>query len=90
MVYNILAARRPLPVVATNRTEASRFAKRDGCGVSADPDEPAAIAGTARAVLVRPTSLLNMGWSARGLARTFDRVKQLHTFVGTIEEAAVE
>lgn len=89
-VYNILAAGRPLLVVATNRTEASRFATRDGCGVSADPDEPAAIAEAVRAVLIRPASLLSMSRNARGLARTFDRVKQLQTFVATIEKAAVE
>jgi colanic acid biosynthesis glycosyl transferase WcaI len=86
-VYNILAAGRPLLVVATNRAEVTQFATRDGCGVSADPDEPAAVAEAVRAVLRCPASLVSMSRNARGLAQNYDRVKQLQIFVGTIEDA---
>jgi colanic acid biosynthesis glycosyl transferase WcaI len=89
-VYNILAAGRPLLVIATNRAEVARFAMRDGCGVAADPDEPAAVAEEVRSVLRHPANLVIMGRNARALAQTYDRAKQLQTFVATIEDAASE
>jgi glycosyltransferase involved in cell wall biosynthesis len=86
-VYNILAAGRPLLAVATAQTEVTRFSERDGCGVSADPDDPQAVANAVRAVLHAPARLASMSRNARELARTYDRVKQFQTFVETIEEA---
>jgi glycosyltransferase involved in cell wall biosynthesis len=89
-VYNILAAGRPLLAVATDKTEVARFAERDGCGVAADPDDAAAVAGAVRGAISEPQRLQHMGQRARELARTYDRVKQLKTFVEAIEEAGRE
>jgi putative colanic acid biosynthesis glycosyltransferase WcaI len=89
-VYTILAAGRPLLAVATNKTEVARFAERDGCGIAADPDDPAAVAAAVRSALGDSKRLLRMSWSARELAQSYDRVKQLETFVDAIEEACRE
>jgi colanic acid biosynthesis glycosyl transferase WcaI len=86
-VYNILAAARPLLAVATDKTEVARFAERDGCGIAADPDDPAAVAGAVRGVLGDTERLAHMGRKSRELAKAYDRVKQLQIFVQTIEEA---
>ena len=86
-VYGILAAGRPLLAVATAKSEVARFAQRDGCGVSADPDDPAEVAGAVRSVLQAPERLAEMSRRARELARTYDRVKQLQIFVEAIERA---
>ena len=87
-VYNILAAGRPLLAVATGKTEVARFAGRDGCGIAADPDDPAALAGAVRSVLGHPERLVHMGRKSRELAKAYDKVKQLQTFVEAIEEAS--
>jgi glycosyltransferase involved in cell wall biosynthesis len=87
-VYNILAAGRPLLAVATDQTEVASFAERDGCGVSADPDDPSAVTAAVRAVLHAPERLGEMGRRARELARTYDKVNQFHSFLRAVEEAA--
>ena len=89
-VYTILAAGRPLMALATGQTEVARFAERDGCGVSADPDNPLAVVEAVRRVLRSPECLARMSQSARELARTYDRVKQLQTFVDAVEAAGRE
>ena len=89
-VYNILAAGRPLLAVATDKTEVARFAERDGCGIAADPDDAAAVAEAVRSVTGEPQRLQHMSRRARELAQTYDRVKQLQTFVEAIEEAGRE
>jgi glycosyltransferase involved in cell wall biosynthesis len=89
-VYTILAAGRPLLAVATNKTEVARFAERDGCGIAVDPDDPAAVAAAVRSVLGDSKRLANMGRRARELAQTYDKVKQLETFVEATEEACRE
>ncbi len=86
-VYNILAAGRPLLAVATEKAEVTRFAERDGCGVSADPDDPTSVAEAIRGVLRAPERLGEMSLRCRELARRYDRVNELHIFVKTIEEA---
>jgi putative colanic acid biosynthesis glycosyltransferase WcaI len=85
-VYNILAAARPLLAVATGKTEVARFAERDGCGIAADPDDPAAVAAAVRGVLGDTERLAHMGRKSRELAKAYDRVKQLQHFVQAIEQ----
>jgi putative colanic acid biosynthesis glycosyltransferase WcaI len=89
-IYNILAAGRPLLAVATDKTEVARFAGRDGCGVVADPDDASAVAEVVRSVIGEPQRLQHMSGRARELAQTYDRVKQLQTFVEAIEETCRE
>jgi len=87
-IYTILAAGRPLLAVATGQAEVARIAERNGCGVSADPDDPAAVAEAVRGVLNAPDRLERMSRSARELARTYVRVEQLQIFITAIEEAS--
>jgi colanic acid biosynthesis glycosyl transferase WcaI len=87
-IYTILAAGRPLLAVATVQAEVAQIAQRNGCGISADPDDPAAVAEAVRGVLNAPDRLERMSRSARELARTYDRVEQLKIFINTVEEAS--
>ncbi len=89
-VYNILTAGRPLLAVATDKAEVTRFARRDGCGIAVDPDDPGDLAQAVRGVLDAPERLANMSRRGRDLARTYDRVNELHNFVTAIEEAGRE
>jgi colanic acid biosynthesis glycosyl transferase WcaI len=85
-VYNILAAGRPLLAVATDKTEVARFAARDGCGIAADPDDPAAVVQAVRSVLSTPECLEHMSHRARELAKTCVREYELRKFVEAVEE----
>ncbi len=87
-VYGILAAGRPLLAMATDKTEVARFAKRDGCGIAVDPDDPLAAAEAIRGILHEEGTLADMGRRARELARGYDRVNELDKFVRTVEGAA--
>jgi colanic acid biosynthesis glycosyl transferase WcaI len=89
-VYMILAAGRPLLAVATNKTEVARFAERDGCGIAVDPDDATAVAAAVRSVLGDSKRSVQMSQRGRELAQTYDRVKQLKTFVEAIEETCRE
>jgi len=89
-VYNILAAGRPVLAVATDKAEVTRFARRDGCGIAVDPDDPGDLVRAVRGVLDAPERLANMSRRGRDLARTYDRVNELHNFVAAIEEAGRE
>lgn len=86
-VYTILAAGRPLLAVATDKTEVAQFAMRDGCGVAADPDDPAEVVGAVRELLCAPERLMHMSRRARELARSYDKVRQLERFIRVVEEA---
>ena len=43
-LYSILAAGRPVLAVAAGGSDAARIVNESGCGISADPDDPAGIA----------------------------------------------
>ena len=87
-VYNILAAGRPLLAMATERAEVAQFARRDGCGIAADPDDPAAAAEAVRWVMQAPEILAHMSGRCRELARGYNRAAELRRFVRTVEEAS--
>ena len=72
---------------ARTRRARGGSADRDGCGISADPDDPAGLAEGVRGILRAPERLVTMSLRGRELARTYDRVNELHNFVQTIEEA---
>jgi len=87
-MYNILAAGRPLLAVTTEKAEVARWAERWGCGIAADPDDAEAVAKSVRSVLGAPERLEHIGFQARKLAKTYDRLNELRKFVDVIEEAA--
>jgi len=86
-LYPILAAGQAVLAVAPEESDVTRIVRRTGCGVAADPDDPAAVAEAVRAVSRDPQRVVEMGRRAREIAPTYDKVKQLQIFVRVIEEA---
>lgn len=87
-VYSILAAGRPILAVVAARSDAARIVTESGCGLAADPDDPAAVAAAIRELRADPERLAAMGRRAREIAIKYARVNELQKFVGIIEEAA--
>jgi colanic acid biosynthesis glycosyl transferase WcaI len=89
-LYSILAAGRPVLAVVPEECDAARIVKEHDCGVSADPDNPVAVAEAIRALRSDPERLAAMGVRAREAAAKYARVKELDRFVEIVEEAAVK
>src|SRR5579864_5750439 len=89
-LYPTLAAGRPVLGVAPEESDVVRIIRRTGCGVAANPDDPASVAEAVRSVLHDPEHLQTMGRRAREIAFSYDRVKQLKIFSETVEEAVRE
>jgi len=87
-LYSTLAAGRPLLVVAPPESDAARIVAESGCGVAADPDDPAAVAAAIRELRAQPARLAAMGSRARETAAKYARVDELKRFVAIIESAA--
>lgn len=89
-IYSILAAGRPVLVVAPAESDAARIVMESGCGVAADPDDPSAVAAAICELRNDPARLREMGRRARETAQKYARVNELQKFVHIIEEAACE
>jgi len=63
-LFSILAAGRPVLVVAPEQCDAARIVRANQCGLAADPDDPAAVATALRELRSDPARLDDMG--ARG------------------------
>jgi colanic acid biosynthesis glycosyl transferase WcaI len=87
-LYSILAAGRPVLAIAAAESDAARIVRESGCGISADPDDPAAIAAAIRELRNDPNRLIQMGIRAKETAAKYARVDELERFVEVIEEAA--
>jgi colanic acid biosynthesis glycosyl transferase WcaI len=87
-LYSILAAGRPVLAVAASGSDAARIVSESGCGLSADPDDPAEIAAAIRALRDDPNRLTQMGIRARETAAKYARVDELERFVAVIEEVS--
>jgi len=61
-----------------------------GCGLAADPDDPAAVAAAIRELRNDPARLAGMSCRAREAAEKYARVNELRRFAGIIEDAARE
>jgi colanic acid biosynthesis glycosyl transferase WcaI len=86
-LYGILAAGRPVLVVAAKESDAARIAVDSGCGLVADPDDPASVASAIRELRGNPALLAEMGIRARAVAEKYARVNELQRFSAIIEEA---
>jgi colanic acid biosynthesis glycosyl transferase WcaI len=86
-LYGILAAGRPILVVASRETDAASLGARRGFGLSADPDEPEEMVAVVRTLLQEPARLQSMAAAARGAARDYDRANESINFITTIEES---
>jgi glycosyltransferase involved in cell wall biosynthesis len=87
-LYSTLAAGRPILVVAPPESDAARIVVESGCGVAADPDDPAAVAGAIRELRAQPVRLVEMARRARDTAAKYARVNELERFVAIIESVA--
>jgi glycosyltransferase involved in cell wall biosynthesis len=87
-LYSILAAGRPVLVVAASNCDAARIVTEAGCGLVADPDDPAAVAEAIRRLRGDRAQLADMGRRARETAKRYVRVNELRRFVEVVEEAA--
>ena len=86
-LYPTIAAGRPVLGVAPDETDVVRIIRRSGCGVAANPDDPASVAQAIRSVLHDSEQLQAMARRAREISFSYDRVEQLKIFCETIEEA---
>jgi colanic acid biosynthesis glycosyl transferase WcaI len=87
-LYSTLAAGRPILVVAPPECDAARIVVESGCGLAADPDDPAAVAAAIRELRAQPARLAEMGRRARETAAKYARVNELERFIAIIESAA--
>jgi glycosyltransferase involved in cell wall biosynthesis len=86
-LYSTLAAGRPVLAIAAPESDVARIVSAAGCGVSVDPDDPAAMAAAIRELRSDPIRLAEMGRRARETAKNYARVDELNRFVGVVEEA---
>jgi glycosyltransferase involved in cell wall biosynthesis len=86
-LYSTLAAGRPVLAVAAPESDAARIITKAGCGLSADPDNPAAVAAAIREMRSDPARLAEMGRRAREASKNYAKVDELNRFVATVEEA---
>jgi glycosyltransferase involved in cell wall biosynthesis len=87
-LYSILAAGRPVLAVSAPNSDAARIVLESGCGLAADPDDPAAVAAAIRELRRDPGRLADMGRRARETASKYARVNELERFAAIIEDAA--
>ena len=87
-LYSILAAGRPILVLAPEGSDAARVVRRIGCGVVVDPDDPAALAAVVRELAHDRERLAKMGALALQAAGDFARDKELQLFRQIIEDVA--
>jgi glycosyltransferase involved in cell wall biosynthesis len=89
-LYSTLAAGRPVLVVAPPECDAARIVRESGCGITADPDDPVAVAAAIRELRGDPNRIAEMGLRARETAGKYARVNELQKFAAILEEAAQE
>ncbi len=87
-LYGILAAGRPVLVVAPSNTDAARIVTRRGCGIVVDPENASAMIDAARRMSHDAGWLQQLGEAARAAAPEYDKVLELGKFVRVIAEAA--
>ena len=87
-LYPILAAGRPVLVLAHAESDAARVVRRSGCGVVANPDDPVALLALLRELSQDPERLERMSGRATAVANEFALHKGLKRFVQVMEDAA--
>lgn len=87
-LYPLLAAGRPVLAIAPESSDVARIVTRSGCGVVADPDDPASVVEAIRMLVRDKKKLEQMAERARAIAPEYERKKQLERFVQLIEEIA--
>jgi glycosyltransferase involved in cell wall biosynthesis len=85
-LYSTLAAGRPVLAITSPESDAARIVTASGCGVSADPDDPMAVAAAIRELRNNPARLAEMGRRARETAKIHARVDELNRFAALMGE----
>jgi len=85
-LYPILAAGRPVLVLAPEESDAARIIRKTGCGVVADPDDPTSVVKVVSQLARDPQRIAAMSTHARETAMEFSLEKELRRFVHVIEE----
>lgn len=86
-LYPILAAGRPVLALAPEESDAARVIRRSGCGVVANPDDPASVAALVEELARDPERVASMSRRAAEIAPEFSVQKELQRFVEVMEEA---
>ena len=73
-------------VIAAPESDAARIVTAAGCGISANPDDPMAVATAIQELRNDPARLAEMGRRARETAKNYARVDELNRFAAVIEE----
>jgi colanic acid biosynthesis glycosyl transferase WcaI len=87
-LYPILGAGRPVLVLAAEECDAARVVRRHGCGVVANPDDPASLIALVRELARDPGRIAQMGARAAAIASEFSLQKELGRFVEVMETTA--
>jgi colanic acid biosynthesis glycosyl transferase WcaI len=87
-LYSILAAGRPILVLAPEGSDAARVVRRMGCGVVVDPDDPAAVAAVVQELAHDRQRLAQMAERALQAAGEFARDREVQLFRRVIEGVA--
>src|SRR5439155_24223680 len=83
---SILAAGGRVLVLAHKESDAARLVRRTGCGVVADPDDPASVAAIVQELARDPERVARMSRRAREVAPEFALEKELQRFREVIEQ----
>jgi glycosyltransferase involved in cell wall biosynthesis len=67
-----------------------RIIERAGCGLAANPDDPASVADAIRNLIHSPEQLPEMARRAREASFAYDRAKQLEIFSAAVEDAVTD
>jgi colanic acid biosynthesis glycosyl transferase WcaI len=87
-LYPILAAGRPVLALAPDESDVARVIRRSGCGIVADPDDPAAVAAAVQALARNPERVAEMSRRAVAVAPQFSLKGELRRFCEVLEGAA--
>lgn len=87
-LYSILAAGRPVLAIAPEQSDAARIVRESGCGIVADPDDPAGVARVVCELRDDPERRDAMGRRAREISYNYARVHELQRLRQVIEDAA--
>jgi glycosyltransferase involved in cell wall biosynthesis len=85
-LYPILAAGKPVLVVAPENSDPARIVQRAGCGLVADPDDPTEVTTMLRWARQNPDALQRMGRQAREIAPEFSADRHCQKFAELIAQ----
>lgn len=89
-LFSILAAGRPVLVVAPAGCDAARIVTEGRCGLVANPDDPKSVAAAILELRRDHARLAEMARHAKETAEKYARVNELQRFLTVVEEAQAE